>query len=157
MLAGICVVVGIFFYFFLLETEGRSLEDVSVYFADRWYLDIGRRGEDYSRVWKVGEYSTKTDDYFPYADCPNCYWTGYFVSRTGFKKLKRVVSSFLLATRQVEAFSGMVLDDGKTKHNCGWTTFPLEDASRVAQHHDAITETAKQHVDSNYIIVWLFH
>jgi hypothetical protein len=34
MLAGICVVVGIFFYFFLPETKGRSLEDMSIYFAE---------------------------------------------------------------------------------------------------------------------------
>ena len=43
MLAAICVVVGIFFYFFLPETKGRSLEDMSVYFAeltnDRSVLD----------------------------------------------------------------------------------------------------------------------
>jgi hypothetical protein len=34
MLAGICVVIGIFFYFFLPETKGRSLGDMSVYFAE---------------------------------------------------------------------------------------------------------------------------
>jgi fatty acid desaturase len=34
MLAGVCVLVGIFFYFLLPETKGRSLEDMSVYFAE---------------------------------------------------------------------------------------------------------------------------
>ena len=34
MLAGICVVSAIFIYFFLPETKGRSLEDMSVYFAE---------------------------------------------------------------------------------------------------------------------------
>lgn len=26
-------------------------------------------------------WTVKTDDLFPYADCPWCFWTGYFVSR----------------------------------------------------------------------------
>jgi hypothetical protein len=34
MLAGICVVVFAFLYFFLPETKGRSLEDMSIYFAE---------------------------------------------------------------------------------------------------------------------------
>jgi len=27
----------------------------------------------------------KTDDMFPYADCPHCYWSGYFTSRSALK------------------------------------------------------------------------
>jgi hypothetical protein len=34
LLAGICVVVLIFLYFLLPETKGRSLEDMSMYFAE---------------------------------------------------------------------------------------------------------------------------
>lgn len=34
MLAGICVVVFAFIYFLLPETKGRSLEDMSIYFAE---------------------------------------------------------------------------------------------------------------------------
>jgi MFS family permease len=34
MLAIICIVVGCFLYFYLPETKGRSLEDMSVYFAE---------------------------------------------------------------------------------------------------------------------------
>ena len=34
MLAAICVLVGVFIFFFLPETKGRSLEDMSVYFAE---------------------------------------------------------------------------------------------------------------------------
>ena len=29
--------------------------------------------------------TTKQDDFLPYADKPNAYWTGYFTSRPGFK------------------------------------------------------------------------
>ena len=34
MLAGVCVVVAVFVFFLLPETKGRSLEDMSVYFAE---------------------------------------------------------------------------------------------------------------------------
>jgi SP family galactose:H+ symporter-like MFS transporter len=34
MLAGVCVVVFAFIYFLLPETKGRSLEDMSIYFAE---------------------------------------------------------------------------------------------------------------------------
>jgi len=31
------------------------------------------------------QYPTKTDDFFPYADNLNSYWTGYFSSRVNLK------------------------------------------------------------------------
>jgi hypothetical protein len=34
LLAGVCVIVLIFLYFLLPETKGRSLEDMSIYFAE---------------------------------------------------------------------------------------------------------------------------
>jgi hypothetical protein len=35
---------------------------------------------------KEGEaYPTKYDDFFPYADNPNAFWTGYFSSRVSMK------------------------------------------------------------------------
>jgi len=49
------------------------------------------------------QWPVKTDDFFPYSDCPNCFWTGYFSSRPSLKKFERVGSSFLLAFRQVES------------------------------------------------------
>ena len=37
----------------------------------------------------------KTDDFFPYADCPSCFWTGYFTSRPALKGYVRELNSFL--------------------------------------------------------------
>lgn len=84
----------------------------------------------------------KTDDYFPYADGANAYWTGFFTSRPALKRYVRILSGYYLAARQLEFFAGKrsPLDD----------TFGLGDALGIAQHHDAVTGTAKQHTTDDY-------
>ena len=37
----------------------------------------------------------KTNDFFPYATCPHCYWSGYFTSRPAFKGYVRRNNNFL--------------------------------------------------------------
>ena len=107
-------------------------------------------------TWKV-----KKGDWFPYADCDHCYWTGYFSSRQGLKRLERVGSSFLLAARQIQSIRELngrkrtrSFPDGKQLKSDSnvvesefipklktWNTSPLyqlDDAMGVAQHHDAV-------------------
>ncbi|KAL9187321.1 hypothetical protein ACHAXT_001424 [Thalassiosira profunda] len=123
--------------------------------------------------------SPKRGDFFPYADCDHCYWAGYFSSRQGFKRLERVGSSFLHATRQIESMVKLhspgkaattSADSEETEKEANeqprfpwtkalasdgaWNISPLyhslDDALGIAQHHDAITGTAKQHVAYDY-------
>ncbi|TVU24578.1 hypothetical protein EJB05_27023 [Eragrostis curvula] len=84
----------------------------------------------------------KTNDFFPYADNPNAYWTGYFTSRPALKRYVRMMSGYYLAARQLEFFKG--------RHKSGLTTNSLGDALALAQHHDAVTGTEKQHVANDY-------
>ncbi|KAL2333816.1 hypothetical protein Fmac_015029 [Flemingia macrophylla] len=84
----------------------------------------------------------KIDDYFPYADRPNAYWTGYFTSRPAFKRYVRMLSGYYLAARQLE----FVTAKKSTKYH----TFDLGDALGIAQHHDAVSGTAKQHTTNDY-------
>ncbi|PKI59892.1 hypothetical protein CRG98_019665 [Punica granatum] len=84
----------------------------------------------------------KTDDYFPYADNPNAYWTGYFTSRPALKGYVRMLSGYYLAARQLEFLVG--------KRSAGPTTYSLGDALGIAQHHDAVSGTAKQHTTNDY-------
>ncbi|KAK3039159.1 hypothetical protein RJ639_028905 [Escallonia herrerae] len=84
----------------------------------------------------------KTGDFFPYADRPNGYWTGYFTSRPALKRYIRMMSGYYVAARQLEFFRG--------RRESGPNTDTLADALAIAQHHDAVTGTEKQHVANDY-------
>lgn len=43
--------------------------------------------------------SLKMDDFFPYADGPHQFWTGYFTSRPAFKRYERLSNNFLQVGR----------------------------------------------------------
>ncbi|CAN1827021.1 Alpha-mannosidase At3g26720 [Linum perenne] len=90
------------------------------------------------------EWPLKTGDFFPYADHPNAYWTGYFTSRPAFKGYVRTMSGYYLAARQLEFFGGMIGALSKTD--------VLADALAIAQHHDAVSGTQRQHVAADYAL-----
>ena len=48
-------------------------------------------------------WTLKTDDFFPYADRPYAYWTGYFTSRPALKGYTRVCNNILQGCKQLEA------------------------------------------------------
>ncbi|GKV26020.1 hypothetical protein SLEP1_g35382 [Rubroshorea leprosula] len=86
----------------------------------------------------------KSDDFFPYADKPNAYWTGYFTSRPALKGYVRMLSGYYLAARQLEYFKG--------RSSSGPNTDALADALAIAQHHDAVSGTERQHVAADYAL-----
>lgn len=77
-----------------------------------------------------------------YADCPHCYWTGYFASRVGLKGYTRALSGYLQAARQLEFLVG--------RSATGPNTDELEEAMAIVQHHDGVSGTEKQHVADDY-------
>ncbi|KAF1500388.1 Lysosomal alpha-mannosidase, partial [Eudyptula minor novaehollandiae] len=92
-------------------------------------------------------WSLKTDDFFPYADGPHQFWTGYFTSRPAFKRYERLSNNFLQICSQLEALAGPVAWEGP--YGPGNSSV-LREAVAVAQHHDAVTGTEKQHVADDY-------
>ena len=87
---------------------------------------------------------SKTDDFFPYSSDPHAYWTGYFTSRPTFKGLVRQTSNLLQACKQIQATTA-----GRRSN----TLFQFQRSQAIAQHHDAVTGTAKQHVSNNYVLL----
>eukprot|EP00759_Apiculatamorpha_spiralis_P012749 PhF_6_TR1965/c1_g1_i6/m.3223/K01191/E3.2.1.24; alpha-mannosidase len=85
-------------------------------------------------------FSYKYDDFFPYADGPHQFWTGYFTSRAALKRYIRTVSSYWTASRQIQYLAGIPTGEVPT----------IADALGIAQHHDAVAGTSKQHVAFDY-------
>ncbi|MCL7038410.1 hypothetical protein MKW94_014475 [Papaver nudicaule] len=134
--------------------------DFKYQYANSWFRQMdkfihyvnmdGRVNALYSTpsIYTDAKYATqeswplKTGDFFPYADRANSYWTGYFTSRPALKRYVRMLSGYYLAARQLEFFKGR----NKSRPN----TDSLADALAIAQHHDAVSGTSKQHVANDY-------
>jgi lysosomal alpha-mannosidase len=108
------------------------------------------------RAW-----TSKTDDFFPYASHIHGFWTGYFTSRPTLKHYERHTNNILQVTRQLAAFANLQAQnaifylsqnplflDGHIK-KLFFLLIPGE-AMAVIQHHDAITGTEKQAVAFDY-------
>ncbi|XP_068670671.1 lysosomal alpha-mannosidase-like isoform X1 [Montipora foliosa] len=105
------------------------------YSTPTMYLDALHNA---NQTWEL-----KTDDFFPYADCPHCYWTGYFTSRPAVKRYVRLNNNLLQVCKQLELVNGPEGGNGPSSDT-------LRRAMAVAQHHDAVTGTEKQHVADDY-------
>ncbi|KAG4915573.1 hypothetical protein JHK87_053130 [Glycine soja] len=108
----------------------------ALYSTPSIYTDAKYAADEY---WPL-----KVDDFFPYADHPNAYWTGYFTSRPALKGYVRFMSAYYQAARQLEYFKG--------RNETGPNTDALADALAIAQHHDAVSGTERQHVASDYAL-----
>ena len=84
---------------------------------------------------------TKTDDFFPYASSKQSYWTGYYTSRPTYKYHERRANSLAQSAKRIGTFNATL---NKSSLNL------LAEELGVAQHHDAITGTARQLVDYDY-------
>nr|XP_051693807.1 lysosomal alpha-mannosidase isoform X3 [Oryctolagus cuniculus] len=102
-------------------------------------------------LWELNKanlsWSLKEDDFFPYADGPHQFWTGYFSSRPALKRYERVSYNFLQVCKQLEALAGPAANVGP--YGSG-DSAPLEEAMAVLQHHDAITGTSRQLVADDF-------
>ncbi|XP_019717347.1 lysosomal alpha-mannosidase [Hippocampus comes] len=92
-------------------------------------------------------WALKTDDFFPYADDAHDFWTGYFSSRPALKRYERLSNSNLQTCNQLEVLGGQASTSGPFGQGDSLT---LRRAMAVAQHHDAVSGTEKQHVANDY-------
>lgn len=131
---------------------------VSIFYSNPEYYTDCKYKEAQSGAGGVSDsssevaWSVKNDDFFPYSDGPHNFWTGYFTSRTAFKRFERVASGLLMAARQVYALvvSDTWIDEEPLTSMESSPLYALEDALGVSQHHDSVSGTAKQHVADDY-------
>ncbi|CAO1353625.1 unnamed protein product [Diamesa tonsa] len=89
-------------------------------------------------------WTTKTDDFFPYASDPHAFWTGYFTSRPTLKRFERTGNHFLQVCKQLSAFAKV------PENHYGPHLNLLREVMGIMQHHDAVAGTEKQHVANDY-------
>merc|ERR1719476_1013771 len=88
-----------------------------------------------AKAKEQGSWPLKTDDFFPYADGPHQFWTGYFTSRPNLKRAVRDGSGFFQITKQLVALG--LPEEGFERLEV------FAEAMGLLQHHDAVSGTAK--------------
>ena len=100
------------------------------------------------RAEKTVTWPLTTGDFFPYADGPHKFWSGYFTSRPALKGMVRSASSFSGAVRAIQSLASVI--QNSRGNDSLQPIEQLEEALGVLQHHDAVSGTAKQHVAFDY-------
>ncbi len=88
-------------------------------------------------TWEV-----RTDDLFPYSIFPHGYLTGFYTSRPQFKGFVRHQNALLHAADQIVAGTG--------RAEALPALAVLRESFAVAQHHDAVSGTEREHVARDY-------
>ncbi|RZC36724.1 alpha-mannosidase 2 [Asbolus verrucosus] len=104
---------------------------------------------------KESDFPTLSGDFFTYADRDDHYWSGYYTSRPFYKRMDRILLSYIRAAETILTLAYL-----SGKPGSSWITDrevglekQLSDARKALslfQHHDGITGTAKDHVVIDY-------
>lgn len=93
-------------------------------------------------------------DFVPYADYPDSYWTGYYTSLPNLKRSARTAESILTTTEMLYALARVKLTHQKTAFDWVATYNSIQRSRQtvsLVQHHDSITGTCRQHVYNDYM------
>jgi lysosomal alpha-mannosidase len=94
----------------------------------------------------------KNQDFFPYADDANSYWTGYVTSRPFLKGLVRETGNYLTSSSRF-IFDYMLKNKMKSSSVFNGfidNLFYIRENHAICQHHDAVAGTAKEEVSEDY-------
>jgi len=119
------------------------------WYGDKYKFQYSTPSDYIDALQKMNHtWPTKYDDLFPYADCPQSYWTGYFSSRANAKANVRRGSHLLHANLHFQTLASLESDsniDQILEQKEG-----MLDAMGIYQHHDAVAGTARQDVADDY-------
>lgn len=138
--------------FYNYKNLDNFIEYINKNYGDQYFLKYSTPSEYIDTIASLNiTWPTKYDDLFPYSSDPGNFWTGYFTSRANLKGYIRRASSITHASNQL--FSEIALDQSTSEEEMEkimYTKNIMLDAMGIAQHHDAVSGTAKQAVTNDY-------
>ena len=123
----------------------QRTEDIMPYFDDA-HAVCKRPAPLACTLLRASEKATRLHSYTPrFARTPTQVWSGYFTSRPALKGYVRDSSRVFQAAKQLQAAKLPPADMSPAN-----PLYSLERAMGLAQHHDAVSGTSKQHVANDY-------
>jgi lysosomal alpha-mannosidase len=122
----------------LIDSVNSMQNDVYVlYSTPNCYLEAVHKSNN---SWN----DIKDDDFFPYADRKDDFWSGYFSSRPTMKSYIIYANNILQVSKHLIVMSD-IYSSAKQ-----WIE-PLQETVAITLHHDGITGTSKQFVIDDYM------
>ena len=137
-----------------IKNDHEFSQSLEIFYStpSKYFNDIKKENSSWPEL--------RDNDFFPYSDRRNCYWTGYFSSRPYLKGYIRDIRKYLsyYTNLYVDLF---ILQKDKLKiENSKSETLrkkyydqlnSMRNALAIAQHHDAVSGTAREFVSEDYI------
>ncbi|CAG9854790.1 unnamed protein product [Phyllotreta striolata] len=103
----------------------------------------------------LSSFPTLTGDFFTYADRDDHYWSGYYTSRPFYKRMDRILLSYIRAAESIHTLAHLSKFPGHSwivekSNGIVKAITSARQSLSLFQHHDGITGTAKDHVVIDY-------
>ncbi|XP_015782314.1 alpha-mannosidase 2 isoform X2 [Tetranychus urticae] len=106
---------------------------------------------DYFESFDDSDLPALSGDFFTYADRDDNYWSGFYTTRPYFKRLDRILESYVRGAEILFSIGSMLSDiDATVKDRLSNALNVARTNLAIFQHHDGITGTAKDPVVNDY-------